>query len=77
MLHLTVKELKEKIKDLDDDVKVLAMRSDGRFQNAVLENIEIDISERNQHGYARSDLFTRILHRKHCLLYTSPSPRDS
>ena len=61
---LTVGELKKMIEDLDDDVKVVTIRSQGRFQHAVLEEIEVDISERNQHGYAPADMFTRSLHRK-------------
>ena len=64
MKVLTVGDLKEQIKDLDDDTRVMAMRHPNRFQDAYFAEMELDTSEHNDKGYAESDMFTRSLHRK-------------
>ena len=67
---MTVGELKKQLADADDDMRVVVIDGNSsRFYDAKIEELEIDVSERNgDGGYLRADVFTRSLHRRQVIL---------
>ena len=64
MSNLTVGELKKRIEHMGDDVRVMALRSKGRFDDANLEEIDIDLSDNDVNGHREADMFTLLSDRE-------------